>query len=227
MRKINKKAIIIIIIVLIIITSIIYEKFIKNKNNIEKADLNIENITEIEDKRIENKTEEKEEKILVYVAGMVNKEGVYELSEGKRIKDAIDLAGGLQNDAEIDEINLAEILEDGMKIYIPNKKESLKSQNESSKGNELSKQSVSTKVNKNTQNINQQNSKTTKNSQKININTATQTELETLPGVGPSTALKIITYRKEKGSFKTIEDIKNVKGIGDSKYNKLKNFIKV
>ena len=158
---------------------------------------------------------------------MVNKEGVFELSEGKRIKDAIDLAGGLQNDAEIDEINLAEILEDGMKIYIPNKKESLKNQNESPKGNELSKQRVSTKVNKNTQNINQQNSKTTKNSQKININTATQTELETLPGVGPSTALKIITYRKEKGSFKTIEDIKNAKGIGDSKYKKLKNFIKV
>ena len=62
---------------------------------------------------------------------------------------------------------------------------------------------------------------------KININTATQTQLETLPGIGPSTATKIITYRKENGKFKTIEDIKQVSGIGDSKFEKIKNYITV
>ena len=62
--------------------------------------------------------------------------------------------------------------------------------------------------------------------QKVNINTASQTELETLPGIGTSTALKIIEYRKEKGKFKNIEDIKNVKGIGENKYNKIKDLIK-
>lgn len=59
----------------------------------------------------------------------------------------------------------------------------------------------------------------------VNINTATQTELETLTGIGPSTALKIINYRKENGKFKTIEDIKNVPGIGESKFEAIKNEI--
>ena len=57
----------------------------------------------------------------------------------------------------------------------------------------------------------------------VNINTATQTQLETLSGIGPSTALKIIKYREENGKFKTIEDIKNVPGIGDSKFDTIKN----
>ena len=59
----------------------------------------------------------------------------------------------------------------------------------------------------------------------ININTATQTELETLPGIGPSTSSKIISYRKENGKFKTIEDIKEVSGIGDAKYENIKDLI--
>lgn len=63
------------------------------------------------------------------------------------------------------------------------------------------------------------------NTNLININTATQTELETLTGIGPSTALKIINYREENGKFNTIEDIKNVPGIGDSKYEAIKNEI--
>ena len=62
---------------------------------------------------------------------------------------------------------------------------------------------------------------------KININKATQTELETIPGVGPSTALKIIEYREQNGKFKSIENIKNVSGIGDAKYEKMKDYITV
>lgn len=75
--------------------------------------------------------------------------------------------------------------------------------------------------------VNIENTSKTKEKQnaKININTATQTELETLPGIGPSTALKIIAYRKEKGKFKTIEDIKEVSGIGESKFNNIKDSI--
>ena len=60
---------------------------------------------------------------------------------------------------------------------------------------------------------------------KININKATQTQLETLPGIGPSTALKIINYRNENGNFKNVEDLKNVSGIGESKYKNIKDLI--
>ena len=62
---------------------------------------------------------------------------------------------------------------------------------------------------------------------KININKATESELESLPGIGPSTAQKIINYRNEKGKFNNIEDIKNVSGIGDSKYNNIKDLISI
>ena len=63
--------------------------------------------------------------------------------------------------------------------------------------------------------------------EKVNINSATQTELETLSGIGPSIALKIITYRNENGKFKTIEDIKNVSGIGESKFKQIENEITI
>ena len=78
-----------------------------------------------------------------------------------------------------------------------------------------------------TSNATKSSTASTKSTEKININSATQTELETLPGIGSSTALKIINYRKENGKFKTIEEIKNVKGIGDAKYEKIKELIKV
>ena len=71
------------------------------------------------------------------------------------------------------------------------------------------------------------NTKRERSSSIVNINTATQTELETLPGIGPSTALKIINYRKENGKFSSIEDLKNVSGIGDNKFEALKKYITV
>ncbi len=66
-----------------------------------------------------------------------------------------------------------------------------------------------------------------KDSGKININKASQTDLETLPGIGPSTALKIVNFRKENGKFKSIEDLKNVNGIGDAKFDNIKDLISV
>ena len=126
------------------------------------------------------------------------------------------MAGGLKEDADLKQINLAYVLEDGMKINIPSKNESTnESRNEASNNTE----NYIIKENLNLSN----NAKISK----VNINSATQTELETLPGIGPSTALKIINYRKEKGKFNKIEDIKNVNGIGEIKFNKIKEFIKI
>lgn len=210
MQKINKK----IIFIIIIISGMIYgifNYFTQNKNK-----ENLENISQdiIINNQTENTTEENnnQEKIVIHITGAICNEGIYELEENSRIADAVKMAGGLKEDADLKQINLAYVLEDGIKINIPSKNEST---NEDSNNTE----SYITKENLNSSN----NAKTLK----VNINNATQTELETLPGIGPSTALKIINYRKEKGKFNKIEDIKNVNGIGESKFNKIKGFIKI
>ena len=161
---------------------------------------------------VENKTEEKtiEEKsvIKVYVTGEVMAPGVIDLEEGARIQDAIEGAGGIKAEANLKDINLAYEVADGEKIYIPNGSEIVE---------EVSEQASSGSSSSSSSNSNG----------KININKATATELTSVPGIGESTAQKIIAYREENGKFKTIEDIKNVSGIGDSKYNSMKDSISV
>ena len=144
--------------------------------------------------------------IIVYVCGAVKESKVISLKENSRICDAIDAVGGLTKDADLTNINLADIREDGEQVYVPKKGEELPSDSISLYSNYLS---------------------TTLKNNKININKASQTALETIPGVGPSTALKIMDYREKNGKFSSIEDIKNVSGIGNTKYEKMKDYISV
>ena len=169
--------------------------------------------TNIEDKNIysENSTNSS---IIIYICGAVKESKVITLPEDSRISDAIDAVGGLTDNADLTNINLAYILEDGEKIYIPKKGE--EPPNESSAASSSDQSSSYSNY-----------SATSTKNNKININKATQTELETIPSVGPSTALKIIEYREQNGKFKSIEDIKNVSGIGDAKYEKMKDYITV
>ena len=166
----------------------------------------------------ENQENDENTKIVVYITGAIKNPGVYELEDEKRIADLIKEAGGVTEEADTNSINMAYKLEDEMKVYIPTKTEETVNIEETTEthiyteNNNQEKQEINTNSSKN---------------QKININTASQTELETLPGIGPSTALKIIEYRKESGKFRNIEDIKNVKGIGTNKYEKIKELIKV
>lgn len=135
--------------------------------------------------------------------------------------------GGLREDAYTEDINLAYKLEDGMKIHIPTKqeKENTKNTSETTKDNSENYVTTSSGVSTNASTTNEI-SESTKTS-KININTATQAQLETLPGIGPSTATKILAYRKEKGKFSKVEDIKEVSGIGNAKFEKIKDYITV
>ena len=121
-------------------------------------------------------------------------------------------------DADLSCINLAYILSDGQKIYIPKKGEIIKS-----KSNQM--EYVSSDFGDNV--LIEDGKDTGYGGDKVNINTANQTELETLPGIGPSTAQKIIDYRNKNGKFNSIEDIQNVKGIGDVKYNKIKDYLSI
>ena len=132
-----------------------------------------------------------------------------ELEKGARISDAIEEAGGTTEEADLSNVNLAYSLSDGQKVKIPNINEK---DEEIIVVEEKAGDNIIIEGNKSKE-------------EKININKAAQTEIETLPGIGPSTALKIINYRNEHGKFKNIGDIKNVSGIGDSKFENIKEYI--
>lgn len=161
-----------------------------------------------EEKSSETVMEEDTGYIIVDISGEVVNPMVIELPAGSRIQDAISGAGGLTKNADISTVNRAEKLEDGTKILIPSK-------NETSNGNISSSESSSGSASTNIK----------ENNNRVNINKADSEELRTLDGVGPAMAERIITYRNENGSFKTIEDLKNVSGIGDKTFEKLKNNI--
>lgn len=193
------------------------------KNQIDKDSQNNvnENVSEnLENANINEVQEETEEaKIAIHITGEVKKKGILYLDKGARIADAIGAAGGATKNASLDQVNLAYILEDGQKIYIPNKNEKIETGAyiiaNSGQNVLVEEGNGSTIIEKNAKGVNG----------KVNINTANQTELETLQGIGPSLAQRIIEYRKENGKFQTIEDIQNVKGIGDSKYSNIKDDI--
>ena len=159
-----------------------------------------------------SKDEMEENKIIVHITGEVKKEGIIKINSGDRISDAIEAAGGLTEKADIKRINLAYELEDGQKIYIPNKKDK--------NVDNYIEEGVDSIVLEETES-------SSSKSGLININKATVEELQTLNGVGESTAMSIVAYREENGKFKNIEELKNVSGIGENKYSKIKNNIKV
>lgn len=217
MKYINKKQKIVLFIIIIITLGIAYYTYtikINDQFNIEEQNLEIE---ENEREKEINENIKENTKIIVHVSGAVRNEGIVELKEKSRIADAIEMVGGVTEDAYMKDVNLATILEDGMKIYIPTKEEV-----------EKQRENTNDSVSKDTNlDIYNNSSNTRKKNNKVNINTATKEELDTLPGIGESTANKIISYREEKGNFKSIEEIKEVSGIGDSKYEQIKNLIEI
>ena len=213
MRRLNlkqKKLLAIILIILIVIAY--YYLFMKNQTEeIENQNLEIEN-TSKENNSTDGTQKENKEKIIVHVSGAVNSEGIVELEAGSRIANAIEKAGGIKESADMSEINLAYLLEDGMKIYIPTKEETEANKKNANTQNEnyVTSSSEGENSKRYINNIQRSSSTSTSSSKKVNINTATQEELDTLPGIGPSIAGKIIEYREQNGKFSNIEDIKEV-----------------
>ena len=159
---------------------------------------NEEDITEeIEYEEVSEEIIEEKERIFVYVAGEVKNPGVIQLEEGARVDEAVNKAGGITEMANLTNINLAKVVEDGEKIYISNQNEEI---------------------------ILEENQKS---SVKININKASISELQSLNGLGPAMAQKIIEYRKSNGPFKSLDELKNVSGIGDNKFKELESQITI
>jgi len=146
--------------------------------------------------------------IKAYICGEVKNPGVYEIEAGARIIDLLELAGGQDDNACLEIINLAQVVADGQRIYIP-------SQEEISGGNSLFF------TGDYSSDYNSSENKT------ININTANSKELESLPGIGPVIAQNIIEYRNKNGSFTTKEELKNVTGIGEKKYEEISQFVSI
>lgn len=142
----------------------------------------------------------KNKQIVVDVKGGVKRPNIYRLDEGSIVEDAIKIAGGTTSEADLIKINRAEKLSDNQEVIIP------------IKGQEENGSFASAGSNSNG---------------KININTANETELDSLPGIGPAKAVEIIKYREKNGKFKSVEEIKNIKGIGEASFEKLKDSIKV
>lgn len=170
-------------------------------------------------------------KIKVDVKGSVNNPGVYELDENSRVIDAINASGGVNEYANTSNINLSKKITDEMVIIVYSNY-----QIETYKNDNKKTEYVYIEVEKCPDNMNDacisQNKSTNKKEDNneitiVSINTASLEQLKTLPGIGESKANDIIKYREKEGNFKTIEDIKNVSGIGDSLFEKIKDYITV
>ena len=214
-KKFNNTQKVILIILIALICGIIAYAVMSNNSEYEEQDILEQNIIEnkIENK-IEDNIENEKRKIVIHITGQVKNPGLVYLDEGARIADAIKEAGGSTKEAALDKVNLAYVLEDGQKIYIPNKNEKI---------SEI--QYIITDSGENVLKDTGKESNVKGGIKKVNINSANQEELETLPGVGPALAVRIIEYRNSNGKFEKVEDVQNVKGIGDSKFTNIKEHI--
>ena len=192
------------------------------------------NTTSIALKKEDNKIEEKEEKVeeileqyYVDIKGAVLNPGVYRLASNSIVNDVINIAGGLDENADTSCVNLSKAIENEMVIYIYTKTEA----NELKKEKETDDKSIICNTVKNEAFIDYNKDQTTNTvndlNNKININTASITELTDLPNIGEQKAQAIISKREELGKFNSIEEIKEVSGIGEATFEKIKDLITI
>jgi competence protein ComEA len=143
--------------------------------------------------------------IYVHVGGAVHRPGLYELGTGARVHDAVEAAGGATDEADLDGLNLASKCKDGDKVLVPQKAAPGAPGAPGAQAGAAGAAGTSL----------------------VNLNTATVADLETLPGIGPALAERIIAYRTEHGGFQRIEDLQEVPGIGPKKFAELKPHVTV
>lgn len=215
MEMLNQKQKIILIIIIAIAVIVIGYYYLNSTKEIYDYG-KVENIVEedIENEVVMEEIEEEEKEIVVHVAGAVERNGIVKVAPNSRIDDVIEAAGGITERADLSNVNLAYIVSDGQKIYIP----SLDERDTESIINAIITEGAGIAI---------VGENAGKDESLVNINKASLTELITIPGIGEALASRIIEYRTTVGSFKTIEDIKNVSGIGDAKFNTMKAYITV
>lgn len=244
----EKKKYFLVFLVILLISLVSFSFIFLSKNKSEEIVAYSDVLETKNDVDNEDKSEEevKEEYYFVDVKGYVNSPGVYSLLKGKRVVDAINQAGGLKTQADTSLLNLSREIRDEMVIIVYSKDEvnsyNKVEQKEEVKVEICQKEPINDACINDSDKDNFESSTNNENdlkeeintspeeeekSEKININTATLEELMTLSKIGESKALAIIEYRNTKGNFKTIEEIKNVSGIGDTLFNTIKDNITV
>lgn len=198
-----KKNFLFVIIVLIVISIVIILKFQETKSNYTEDENDILNLLEKEESNLELTSEniEEETTYIVDIKGEINRPGVYEVNTTSRVNDVIQLAGGFTDEADQNFVNLAQKVQDEMVIIIP-------------------------KIGEEHQILSGSSNMTIDDS-RVNINQASKEELETLPGIGPAKAQAILDFREENGSFKEVEDLLQVNGIGEKTLENLIEYIDV
>ncbi len=171
------------------------------KDNSIKTEKESQEIVTGDLSNLANESVRKEEKKIIVcdISGQVENPGVYEMAKNSRLGDLIESAGGLSEGADIDAINRAATLNDGEKIYVP----------------KIGEQYAGTHVSQSAA------------TSKVNINSADNESLCSLKGIGPAMAERIITYRTQNGGFSDIEELKNVSGIGQKTFDKIKEHITI
>ena len=157
-------------------------------------------IEDVENNQSVNELVQVNKTLVIDVAGKVKNPDVYELPQGSRVFDAIDAAGGVAKGGDSSGVNMARLLEDGEQIYI---------EGSSGSGRSISSRSSGTRGGK------------------VNLNRANLAELDGLPGVGPVLAARIVEWRSKNGNFKSVDELRRVSGIGDAKFNELKEVVVV
>lgn len=197
MNNIKKKLIhykCVVVLLVILATGLVYYSNFKIDNqDLESFDTFKGQVDTDKVKEESTEVEEKKKNIYVYICGCVLEPGVKECTDGIRLYELIDLAGGETADADLQQLNLANILKDGEKIYVP---------------------SINEIVTEVSFDVDTQ-------SEVVNINKATSSQLMTLPGIGQSRADDIIEYRTKNGDFSNKEDIMNVNGIKEALYSEI------
>ncbi|MBP3930008.1 MAG: helix-hairpin-helix domain-containing protein [Peptostreptococcaceae bacterium] len=187
---------------------------IENKNEVYEESKTIDINDNTKDTMQTSKVETSlNDKVTIYISGEVKNPGVVELKYDARLGDGVDLCGGLTEDANLNGINLAMKIKDEGHYIIP----------------KVGEETADTVTNDNEyrNENNTLNEPESNNDNKININTADLSELDSLPGFGQVTAQKIIEYRQEHTKFNSIEELMNIKGIGEKKFNNVKDYIYV
>lgn len=182
--------------VILIIILILAGLMLRKEPNSQENSIVFESAIEQEGTPLQEEEELNESEVFVDIKGAIHSPGVYLMKTGDRVEAAIELAGGLKEEADSNQVNLAEQVYDEMVIYIPAKSEE-----------DVYSSDVHT------------------GTEKIKINLASIEELTTLPGIGQSKATAIIEYREQYGKFKNIEDLTNVSGIGEKTAERLAEFI--